>query len=84
MLIYGINIKKKLLKWNQSKNTLTFNLIHFSFVHQDEKVAEFNWVVGPIPIEDGGKEIIAKYSSGKILVWLERMWVCYIYCIDVL
>jgi len=32
-------------------------------LYQDEKVAEFNWVVGPIPIEDGGKEIIVKYSS---------------------
>jgi len=32
-------------------------------VYQDSQIVEYEWLVGPIPIEDGGKEIIAKYSS---------------------
>ncbi|XP_071440327.1 lysosomal alpha-mannosidase-like isoform X1 [Hetaerina americana] len=33
-------------------------------VHKDKNYAELNWVVGPIPIEDGiGKEIIMRFTS---------------------
>ncbi|KAK7483766.1 hypothetical protein BaRGS_00024982, partial [Batillaria attramentaria] len=34
-------------------------------VYQDQRFAEFQWTVGPIPVDDGeGKEIISRFTTG--------------------
>ncbi|XP_023343097.1 lysosomal alpha-mannosidase, partial [Eurytemora carolleeae] len=35
-------------------------------VYKDSSSLEFEWMVGPIPIEDGGKEIITKYKTDLV------------------